>query len=201
MTIHEKYSITEEETILTQNSFFKSIEIQFADKQKLSPKQEQSLMNMLERTQEHQDLLDMETFKANLALKNYYRFDYHGDALSDSVEDGLYKNLTEDQIKEQLQDAHAAQYGATRYEDLYTESNTKVELPFGLSQEEEDRFAIYRGKDFTQALKKLRSNKFRKVSTKNRTIQIIRELLAIDDIIIPISEEDHNFLFGIYRNW
>ena len=186
---------TEKLNLKKNKNFVESLEQYFEKNKKLTPKQENSFLNMIERVLEHNDLLNIKTTKETLVYKNYFRGDYHGDALQDSELYDIKRNLSEKELNEKIQDEHALQYGSESYISKYSLGKT-VDFPVNLKNEK--TFIKYKLENFQIALKKLKSNRFRKVSTKNRTIKILRELLSPNSDLF-LSEEDESFLKGRYK--
>ena len=193
-----KYSLTAEEIERLNSSkstnFVNSLKDYFDKNGKLSQKQEAALMSIIKRVDYHEDLLNLEMTKEVLAYENYFRTDYHGDMLQDSTLECLKSHLSKDEINEKIEDAHAAQYSCSSEINKWTFGDT-VDFPKGIKNEKS--FVQYKLDNFTTAMKKLKANRFRKVSTKNRMIRIIRELLESDELFL--SEDDSNFLNGKYK--
>jgi len=188
----EHYDITETEQYfldLPKNqNFVQSLKAYFEKNNHLTEKQEQVLFNMVNRVLPHDDLLNLETSKETIVYRDYYRADYHGDMLKDSEICCLKRHLTEEELNEKITDEHAAQYGSSVSANKY-DIREEVEFPIGVKDEK--FFVKYNLENFQLAMKKLRANRFRKTSTKNRTIKILRHLLETSKFL---PEEDEYFL-------
>lgn len=198
----ERYSLTPEEIeTMNQNknkSFVASINEYINKNGSLSIKQENAFIDLINRTLKHDDILNMPTSKETLAFEVYFRNDYHGDPLQERKLRCLKRHLSEEELNEEITDAHAAQYGNSALVNKW-EFGEEIDFPIGLEVNEES-FVQWRLEDYSIAIKKLKNNKFRKVSTKNRTIRIIRQLLDPNSELF-LSEFDKDFLVGRYRNW
>jgi len=191
------YNITEAEQELLNSprnqNFAQSLKVYFEKNNRLTEKQEQALFNMLNRIQSYDDLLNLETSKETIVYRVYYRADYHGDMLKDSEICCLKRHLTEEELNEKIIDEHTAQYGQEAQVNKYF-TGDEIEFPIGVKDEK--FFVKYGLKNFQLAMKKLKANRFRKASTKNRTIKILRQLLETSEFL---SEDDEYFLRNKFR--
>ena len=152
------------------NSFVQSLAEQYELKA-LTDRQISTLNNIIGVDAEMPEYNTQTVYRVT---ERFYRPDYHGDMLLDSSY--IYiKDINLLDLNEEIQDAHAGQYGAEKYTKKY---GNVEEISIPASIDNISYFCILYLEDFIFLTEKLNRDKFRSVRTKNECIQAINTLLT-----------------------
>jgi len=174
-------------TKLEDNSFITSLHKQSLIKQ-LSNKQLNTLEDMLEI---RADLQGFDVQKVKVYRKSFYRTDYHGDYLRDTM---LVYDVNEDRLNDKIQDAHAAQYSSEAYVKEF-EYVKEATIPANITNTVYFMNTYF--DDYTEIYTKLDRDKFRKVKTRNAAVRAMNSLTGTKDV----DEDSINKSLGRGYKW
>ena len=153
---------------LQNNDFIISLNYQENEAGKtLSKRQVEILKDLLG---EEETIVDVPLKVVKAYREYFYRTDYHGDYLMDSLE--TY-DISSSLLEEKVQDSHAAQYGSEVFIEKY-EFVKEVLIPSSI--ENVSYFMNFYYEDYIKILKKVHINKFRHLRTRNDAIRALNSL-------------------------
>jgi len=197
--LFENYSLTDSELKITEKDknkkFINSLVEYFEKNMKLSVKQENAFLDLIQRELKYDDIINMDFSNEQLAYEVFFRYDHLGNPLRERKLLCLRRHLHSQEINAKITDCTVAE----PIQINKWEFSENIQFPKDLKIDEK-LFTKLRYDDFSLALNKLKKNKFKKVSTKNRTIRIIRQLLDPNSEL-SLSNNDRDFLLGRYKNW
>lgn len=171
---------------LQNNDFIISLNYQENEAGKaLSKRQVEVLKDLLGK---EETFIDVPLKVVKVYKEYFYRTDYHGDYLMDSIK--VY-DISSSLLEEKIQDAHAAQYGSEAYIEKY--EFVKEDL-IPSSIENVSYFMNFYHEDYIEIIKKVHRNKFRHLRTRNDAIRALNSLTQGD--VHKVNESLVNKVLG-----